>query len=374
MNKIFYFNADIPPPNMDSEKDFLLTPPLPPPDDESLELSSSEEESVISQPSAFNENDQIFDNTLGIGRSQSSIGKHSDLNVTSKTLPTINITNSNELDNDTTSHNFTSSQKSLASSIKTPKPRFNGPEIPKIFLTELKSKLDTDLVHKGIGAKSNVSGILDNTVISDIKLNTPLRSELRSSSSMAYRHEKYTPEQRPLSSMSSREANRNDRPISRLSLNSKELSKVESACRKPKVDFDSGHSTGRSQDVSDPDAKHSSENVKTQLKSTLSRSDSINSQKKSHRKNSTASKVSHTWSSGSVSSVEDSYIEKTSKVNLREKFLQHMKTFDSDIEENGWNDERRSVLLFTLVLLAYLLVSFWESVHLVSGDLYESSI
>ena len=374
MNKIFYFNADIPPPNMDSEKDFLLTPPLPPPDDESLELSSSEEESVISQPSAFNENDQIFDNTLGIGRSQSSIGKHSDLNVTSKTLPTINITNSNELDNDTTSHNFTSSQKSLASSIKTPKPRFNGPEIPKIFLTELKRKLDTDLVHKGIGAKSNVSGILDNTVISDIKLNTPLRSELRSSSSMAYRHEKYTPEQRPLSSMSSREANRNDRPISRLSLNSKELSKVESACRKPKVDFDSGHSTGRSQDVSDPDAKHSSENVKTQLKSTLSRSDSINSQKKSHRKNSTASKVSHTWSSGSVSSVEDSYIEKTSKVNLREKFLQHMKTFDSDIEENGWNDERRSVLLFTLVLLAYLLVSFWESVHLVSGDLYESSI
>lgn len=374
MNKIFYFNADIPPPNMDSEKDFLLTPPLPPPDDESLELSSSEEESVISQPSAFNENDQIFDNTLGIGRSQSSIGKHSDLNVTSKTLPTINITNSNELDNDTTSHNFTSSQKSLASSIKTPKPRFNGPEIPKIFLTELKSKLDTDLVHKGIGAKSNVSGILDNTVISDIKLNTPLRSELRSSSSMAYRHEKYTPEQRPLSSMSSREANRNDRPISRLSLNSKELSKVESACRKPKVDFDSGHSTGRSQDVSDPDAKHSSENVKTQLKSTLLRSDSINSQKKSHRKNSTASKVSHTWSSGSVSSVEDSYIEKTSKVNLREKFLQHMKTFDSDIEENGWNDERRSVLLFTLVLLAYLLVSFWESVHLVSGDLYESSI
>lgn len=374
MNKIFYFNADIPPPNMDSEKDFLLTPPLPPPDDESLELSSSEEESVISQPSAFNENDQIFDNTLGIGRSQSSIGKHSDLNVTSKTLPTINITNSNESDNDTTSHNFTSSQKSLASSIKTPKPRFNGPEIPKIFLTELKSKLDTDLVHKGIGAKSNVSGILDNTVISDIKLNTPLRSELRSSSSMAYRHEKYTPEQRPLSSMSSREANRNDRPISRLSLNSKELSKVESACRKPKVDFDSGHSTGRSQDVSDPDAKHSSENVKTQLKSTLSRSDSINSQKKSHRKNSTASKVSHTWSSGSVSSVEDSYIEKTSKVNLREKFLQHMKTFDSDIEENGWNDERRSVLLFTLVLLAYLLVSFWESVHLVSGDLYESSI
>ena len=262
----------------------------------------------------------------------------------------------------------------MASSIKTPKPRFNGPEIPKIFLTELKSKLDTDLVHKGIGAKSNVSGILDNTVISDIKLNTPLRSELRSSSSMAYRHEKYTPEQRPLSSMSSREANRNDRPISRLSLNSKELSKVESACRKPKVDFDSGHSTGRSQDVSDPDAKHSSENVKTQLKSTLSRSDSINSQKKSHRKNSTASKVSHTWSSGSVSSVEDSYIEKTSKVNLREKFLQHMKTFDSDIEENGWNDERRSVLLFTLVLLAYLLVSFWESVHLVSGDLYESSI
>ena len=374
MNKIFYFNADIPPPNMDSEKDFLLTPPLPPPDDESLELSSSEEESVISQPSAFNENDQIFDNTLGIGRSQSSIGKHSDLNVTSKTLPTINITNSNESDNDTTSHNFTSSQKSLASSIKTPKPRFNGPEIPKIFLTELKSKLDTDLVHKGIGAKSNVSGILDNTVISDIKLNTPLRSELRSSSSMAYRHEKYTPEQRPLSSMSSREANRNDRPISRLSLNSKELSKVESACRKPKVDFDSGHSTGRSQDVSDPDAKHSSENVKTQLKSTLSRSDSINSQKKSHRKNSTASKVSHTWSSGSVSSVEDSYIEKTSKVNLTEKFLQHMKTFDSDIEENGWNDERRSVLLFTLVLLAYLLVSFWESVHLVSGDLYESSI
>ena len=374
MNKIFYFNADIPPPNMDSEKDFLLTPPLPPPDDESLELSSSEEESVISQASAFNENDQIFDNTLGIGRSQSSIGKHSDLNVTSKTLPTINITNSNESDNDTTSHNFTSSQKSLASSIKTPKPRFNGPEIPKIFLTELKSKLDTDLVHKGIGAKSNVSGILDNTVISDIKLNTPLRSELRSSSSMAYRHEKYTPEQRPLSSMSSREANRNDRPISRLSLNSKELSKVESACRKPKVDFDSGHSTGRSQDVSDPDAKHSSENVKTQLKSTLSRSDSINSQKKSHRKNSTASKVSHTWSSGSVSSVEDSYIEKTSKVNLREKFLQHMKTFDSDIEENGWNDERRSVLLFTLVLLAYLLVSFWESVHLVSGDLYESSI
>ena len=374
MNKIFYFNADIPPPNMDSEKDFLLTPPLPPPDDESLELSSSEEESVISQPSAFNENDQIFDNTLGIGRSQSSIGKHSDLNVTSKTLPTINITNSNELDNDTTSHNFTSSQKSLASSIKTPKPRFNGPEIPKVFLTELKSKLDTDLVHKGIGAKSNVSGILDNTVISDIKLNTPLRSELRSSSSMAYRHEKYTPEQRPLSSMSSREANRNDRPISRLSLNSKELSKVESACRKPKVDFDSGHSTGRSQDVSDPDAKHSSENVKTQLKSTLSRSDPINSQKKSHRKNSTASKVSHTWSSGSVSSVEDSYIEKTSKVNLREKFLQHMKTFDSDIEENDWNDERRSVLLFTLVLLAYLLVSFWESVHLVSGDLYESSI
>lgn len=374
MNKIFYFNADIPPPNMDSEKDFLLTPPLPPPDDESLELSSSEEESVISQPSAFNENDQIFDNTLGIGRSQSSIGKHSDLNVTSKTLPTINITNSNESDNDTTSHNFISSQKSLASSIKTPKPRFNGPEIPKIFLTELKRKLDTDLVHKGIGAKSNVSGILDNTVISDIKLNTPLRSELRSSSSMAYRHEKYTPEQRPLSSMSSREANRNDRPISRLSLNSKELSKVESACRKPKVDFDSGHSTGRSQDVSDPDAKHSSENVKTQLKSTLSRSDSINSQKKSHRKNSTASKVSHTWSSGSVSSVEDSYIEKTSKVNLREKFLQHMKTFDSDIEENGWNDERRSVLLFTLVLLAYLLVSFWESVHLVSGDLYESSI
>lgn len=369
MNKIFYFNADIPPPNMDSEKDFLLTPPLPPPDDESLELSSSEEESVISQPSAFNENDQIFDNTLGIGRSQSSIGKHSDLNVTSKTLPTINITNSNELDNDTTSHNFTSSQKSLASSIKTPKPRFNGPEIPKIFLTELKSKLDTDLVHKGIGAKSNVSGILDNTVISDIKLNTPLRSELRSSSSMAYRHEKYTPEQRPLSSMSSREANCNDRPISRLSLNSKELSKVESACRKPKVDFDSGHSTGRSQDVSDPDAKHSSENVKTQLKSTLSRSDSINSQKKSHRKNSTASKVSHTWSSGSVSSVEDSYIEKTSKVNLREKFLQHMKTFDSDIEENGWNDERRSVLLFTLVLLAYLLVSFWGSVHLVSGDI-----
>lgn len=363
MNKIFYFNADIPPPNMDSEKDFLLTPPPPPPDDESLELSSSEEESVISQPSAFNENDQIFDNTLGVRRSQSSIGKHSDLNVTSKTLPIINITNSNESD-DPTSHNFTSSQKSLASGIKTPKPRFNGPEIPKICLTELKSKLDTDLVHKGIGGKSSVSGTLDNTVISDIKLNTPLRSELRSLSSMAYRHEKYTPEQRPQSSMSSREANRNDRPISRLSLNSKELSKVESACRKPKADFNSGHSTGRSQDVSDPDAKHSSENVKTQLKSTLSRSDSINSQK-----NSTASKVSRTWSSGSVSSVEDSYIEKTSKVNLREKFLQHMKTFDSDIEENGWNDERRSVLLFTLVLLAYLLVSFWGSVHLVSGDI-----
>ena len=386
MNKIFCFNADIPPPNMDSEIGFLLTPPPPPPDDESLKLSSSEEGSVISQPSAFNENDKIFDNTLDVGRSQSSLGKHSDLNVTSKTLPTINITNSNESDNDTTLYNFTSSQKSMTSSIKTPKPRFNGPEKPKICLTELKSKLDTDFVrediyakisvsgtlHKDIDAKSSVSGTSDDTITSDVKLNTSLRSELRSSSSMAYRHEKYTPEQRPLSSMSSREASRNDRPISRLSLNSKKLSKVESACRKPKVDFDSGHSTGRSQDISDSDAKHSTENVKTHLKSNLSRSDSINSEKKSHRKNSTASKVSHTWSSGSASSVEDSYIEQTSKMNLREKFLQHMKTFDSDIEENGWNDEIRSGLFFTSVLSAYLLVSFWGAVHLVI--LFESSV
>ena len=365
MNEIFYFNADIPPPNMDSEMDFLLKPPPPPPDNESIELSSSEEESVISQPSAFNENGQIFDNTLNVGRSQSSLGKHSDLNVTSETLPTINITNSNGSGNDTTSHSLTSPQKSMASSIKTQKPRFNGPEIPKICLTELKSKLDIDFAHKNIiGAKSSVSGTLDDTVTNDIKLNTPFRSELRSLSSMAYFHEKYTPEQRPLSSMSSREANRNDRPLSRLSLNSKELSKVESASRKPKVDFDSGHSTGRSQDVSDSDAKHSSENVKTQLKSTLSRTDSINSQKKSHRKNSIASEVSHTWSSGSVSSVEDSYIEQTSKVNLREKFLQHMKTFDSDIEENGWSDEIRSGLFFSSVLWVYLLVCFWRTVRL----------
>jgi len=277
----------------DENFDSMIIPPPPPPEIDADEFISSDEESIISQPSAFNENDK-YDNMndkLNLLTSNTHNNKSKILDKSSDAELKSSFDNDDSLD-------FIEKKvpELMSNKIVKASPLKYGVKqqhvLPMQCLNELKGKIETE----------------------------------------------NDPAQKPFPSTKD-----NNKLYSNNNFENSGVTTVKPQINKP-IEFDSGHSTAQSQEVSDYDdylRKTKNENLNENGSSLLRNNSSSSSLRK--RRSSVSSKVSRTWSSASCSSNNDDNDQNSqSRINLREMFLKNMKTLDSD-EEEGEHDNNESI-------------------------------